>query len=136
MDRFGHQEPCNKVESLGAAESLVQSPEIISVLEILYNRWPSDDLKSLVTHHLMWNINLKILNYVCVPFPMTFGILSQISLIALISQSFIVLATWGEQCIFSQSLPEFKGSFFIQTNQFVPVSSRNKESYSRCTRSL
>ena len=57
----------------------VQSPQITSMPLVLYTRWPSNDLETWVRHHFIWNIKLKTLDYLYVPFPMALDIWTQIS---------------------------------------------------------
>ena len=49
----------------------VQTPQIFSMPQILYNRWPSDDLETTwVRRRWMWNIKLKTFHYLYMFFPM------------------------------------------------------------------
>ena len=57
----------------------VQTPQIFSMPQILYNRWPSDDLETTwVRRRWMWNIKLKTFHYLYMSFPMNWGIWARI----------------------------------------------------------
>ena len=57
----------------------VQTAQIFSMPQILYNQWPSDDLETTwVRHCLMQNIKLMSLHYLHVYLPINWGIWAQI----------------------------------------------------------
>ena len=53
----------------------VQTPQIFLMPQILYNRWPSDDLEiTWVRRCWMWNIKLKTFHYLFMSFSMNWDI--------------------------------------------------------------